>query len=258
MPQTWRANSTTATCMPRQIPRYGTPRSRANRAAVILPSMPRPPKPPGTRMPSARSRAASRWRSSASTQSMCSSTPWWMAACLSASATERYASWSWTYLPTRAMRTCAVARADALHQPAPVGEVGRRRGEAEALADDPREALGLEVERDLVDVVRRRRRRSRPRRGCRRRARSCRGCRPVRGRFERSTRTSGSMPMRRSSLTECWVVLVFSSPTESEVRDEGHVDEAARAGGRRRCAAGGWPRGRAATRCRPPSRRSRR
>ena len=53
-PHTCRANSETATCMPRQIPRYGMPCSRATRQARILPSQPREPKPPGTSTPSAR------------------------------------------------------------------------------------------------------------------------------------------------------------------------------------------------------------
>src|SRR5207302_1861118 len=47
----WRAASITAICMPKQMPKYGTCRSRAKRAASILPSAPRSPKPPGTRMP---------------------------------------------------------------------------------------------------------------------------------------------------------------------------------------------------------------
>src|SRR3982750_824274 len=59
MPATCRANSETAICIPRQMPRYGTPRSRANLAARILPSTPRMPKPPGIRMPS----HSSSWRS---------------------------------------------------------------------------------------------------------------------------------------------------------------------------------------------------
>ena len=56
MPQTWRANSTTAICIPRQMPRNGIPFSRAIRAASTLPSIPRSPKPPGIRIPSAPSR----------------------------------------------------------------------------------------------------------------------------------------------------------------------------------------------------------
>ena len=37
---------------PRQMPKYGTLCSRAKRMALIMPSMPRLPNPPGTRMPS--------------------------------------------------------------------------------------------------------------------------------------------------------------------------------------------------------------
>ena len=51
-PQTWRANSETATCIPRQMPRYGIASSRATRQARIFPSQPREPKPPGTSTPS--------------------------------------------------------------------------------------------------------------------------------------------------------------------------------------------------------------
>ena len=51
-PTTWRANSETATCIPRQMPRYGICASRATRQARILPSQPREPKPPGTSTPS--------------------------------------------------------------------------------------------------------------------------------------------------------------------------------------------------------------
>ena len=87
-----RANSTTATCMPRQMPRKGTPFSRANRAAAILPSIPRIPKPPGIRMPSAwasRRSASSTESVSASTQTTSMRVPWWIAAWFSASTTER-------------------------------------------------------------------------------------------------------------------------------------------------------------------------
>ena len=51
MPQTLRAHSTTASWKPRQIPRYGTFCSRAHLTASIIPSVPRSPKPPGTRIP---------------------------------------------------------------------------------------------------------------------------------------------------------------------------------------------------------------
>ncbi|KFD56011.1 hypothetical protein M513_03135 [Trichuris suis] len=47
------ANSITAHCMPRHIPKNGFLFSRAKRQAAIFPSIPRSPKPPGTRIPSA-------------------------------------------------------------------------------------------------------------------------------------------------------------------------------------------------------------
>ena len=46
----FRAASMQAICMPRQMPKKGTLRSRANWTEAILPSVPRSPKPPGTRM----------------------------------------------------------------------------------------------------------------------------------------------------------------------------------------------------------------
>lgn len=52
-PRTERANSITAICIPRQIPRKGIFFSRAYFAARIFPSTPLSPNPPGTRTPSA-------------------------------------------------------------------------------------------------------------------------------------------------------------------------------------------------------------
>ena len=52
-PQTLRENSMAAICKPRQMPKKGTLRSRAYFTAAILPSVPRMPNPPGTRMASA-------------------------------------------------------------------------------------------------------------------------------------------------------------------------------------------------------------
>ena len=60
MPSRLRAASITAICMPKQMPKYGTLRSRAKVAAWILPSVPRSPNPPGTRMPCTCSRCAHR------------------------------------------------------------------------------------------------------------------------------------------------------------------------------------------------------
>ena len=66
-PHTSRANSQTAACRPRQMPRIREHCcSRAWRAAAILPSMARAPKPPGTRMPSHAGRAPRRRSSSVS------------------------------------------------------------------------------------------------------------------------------------------------------------------------------------------------
>ena len=92
MPTTWRAKSATAICMPRQMPRNGIFCSRAIRAAVILPSIPRTPKPPGIRMPSAPCRRARTSPSSSvseSTQSISIPRPCWKPECRSASTTDR-------------------------------------------------------------------------------------------------------------------------------------------------------------------------
>ena len=56
-PRTLRQNSMVATCNPKQIPRYGTLFSLAYFAANNLPSIPRSPKPPGTKIPSERFKA---------------------------------------------------------------------------------------------------------------------------------------------------------------------------------------------------------
>ena len=92
MPTTWRAKSATAICMPRQMPRNGIFCSRAIRDAVILPSIPRTPKPPGIRMPSAcatRSRTSSSASDSESTQSISIGQPCMNPEWRSASATDR-------------------------------------------------------------------------------------------------------------------------------------------------------------------------
>ena len=51
-PSTFLANSMTATCMPRQMPKKGLLFSLAYLQVAALPATPLPPKPPGTRMPS--------------------------------------------------------------------------------------------------------------------------------------------------------------------------------------------------------------
>src|SRR6185369_7132544 len=58
-PQTFLPYSTTAICIPRQIPKKGTFLVRANSIALIFPSVPRSPNPPGTRIPSTSVKATS-------------------------------------------------------------------------------------------------------------------------------------------------------------------------------------------------------
>ena len=92
MPTTWRANSATAICMPRHTPRNGIFCSRAIRAAAILPSIPRSPKPPGIRMPStseSAARASPSSRVSESTQTISTPRPSWKPEWRSDSTTDR-------------------------------------------------------------------------------------------------------------------------------------------------------------------------
>ena len=106
-PHTFRAYSITAHCNPRQIPKNGSPCSRAQRTAEILPSIPRSPKPPGTRSPSTRpSGPAAPSPSICSASTHASSTraslaipPW-----TSASVRLLYESLRSIYLPTTAIR----------------------------------------------------------------------------------------------------------------------------------------------------------
>ena len=158
MPATWRANSLTATCMPRQMPRYGIPCSRAICAAWILPSQPRPPKPPGIRIPSALLQPRARPPSRRPTRSRPSrSRPCSRGARPRGAAPRRP-----TGRRPRAGRTCRPARSGSCgatslarrvirSQPL---EVGRPGLEPEVLAKDELvDALRVEPERHLVDVV---------------------------------------------------------------------------------------------------------
>mmetsp|Transcript_4227 Transcript_4227/g.10864 ORF Transcript_4227/g.10864 Transcript_4227/m.10864 type:complete len:271 (-) Transcript_4227:598-1410(-) len=120
---TFLANSITATCIPKQIPRKGMLFSRANLHVSALPSVPRPPNPPGTRMPSHFLMAAQARlcfsapssppsfidssRSDASIQQIFSLRLAAIAACCSAFITLKYESVSPVYLPTMAISTCS-------------------------------------------------------------------------------------------------------------------------------------------------------
>ena len=95
---------------------------------------------------------------------------------------------------------------------APLVQVGGRGVEAEVVADDVVDALLGVPERHLVDVVDVLGRDDRLGPAARRTARSSCGCRWTSSPSERQSSMSGWMPMRRSSLTECCVGFVFSSP----------------------------------------------
>ena len=106
----------------------------------------------------------------------------------------------------------------------PLAELGLDLRQPELLADELVEALAPAA--PTGRGRRRRRRRSRSPRSARRRrrARSSRGCRRRSASRERQTTMSGWIPMRRSSLTECCVGFVFSSPAVSMNGHERDVD----------------------------------
>ena len=110
IPSTCLANSIIAICIPRQMPRYGIPCVLAYWQALILPSIPLLPKPPGTSIPSTLPKISSRLTSSPSNvsesiQSMSTALLVSIPPCFNASFTEMYESWSSTYLPTIAILT---------------------------------------------------------------------------------------------------------------------------------------------------------
>ena len=204
--------------MPRQMPRYGISSSRATRQARILPSQPREPNPPGhehavdVRELGARPRRAS--SSSASTQRTCTRHAVAMPACFSASCTERYASWSFTYLPTSAISTVSsrssIRSVRSSHSPRSAAGASM----PELAADELVEALLLQRERDEVDVrhVGVRDHRVEVDVG---EERDLLADLALQRLGERQTSTSGWIPIRRSSFTECCVGFVFSSPAVS-------------------------------------------
>mmetsp|Transcript_14615 Transcript_14615/g.43241 ORF Transcript_14615/g.43241 Transcript_14615/m.43241 type:complete len:426 (-) Transcript_14615:386-1663(-) len=242
-PRTDRAYSTTSICMPRQIPRYGTPFSRAYLAVAILPSTPRLPNPPGTMIPSTERRI----RHVSSCLALRSSTDWAAlpssagaaeagssrselsihlitifrftshAACFRALMTERYESCSPVYLPTRAMVTstsnASMAWAMVLHfSRSGVSSLCWKRGKPKWSLSRPmmpwsRSMRGTWYTFDT----------------------SCTESTLVgdtwqkrailwhvdcsRRSVERQMIMSGLRPTERSSFTPCWVGLVFCSPT---------------------------------------------
>ena len=116
-PSTLRAYSMTMDCRPRQMPRVGILCSRAYLRAPILPSRPRMPKPPGTRIASILrswwSASSSVAHRSAATHLMLTFTLFAKPPARRASETDRYASGRSMYLPTRPTLTSAAGRCTA-------------------------------------------------------------------------------------------------------------------------------------------------
>mmetsp|Transcript_9181 Transcript_9181/g.29605 ORF Transcript_9181/g.29605 Transcript_9181/m.29605 type:complete len:244 (-) Transcript_9181:691-1422(-) len=128
-PHTFLANSITATCMPKQMPKYGISFSRAYFAAHIFPSTPLPPKPPGTNTPSALFNFAhassylssfacldSSSKSSASIHKIFNFLSHAIDECINAFVTDKYESPKPVYFPTTAIEhgTCTLSHFSAL------------------------------------------------------------------------------------------------------------------------------------------------
>ena len=101
-PNTFLANSITAICIPRQIPKKGRPFSLAYFTAVILPSIPRCPKPGATNRPSRPSNFSDTFSSfinSLCTFTTCTLHSFTAPACIKLSNIDLYASCSSIYFP---------------------------------------------------------------------------------------------------------------------------------------------------------------
>ena len=90
---------------------------------------------------------------SASNQRTRTRQPWCTPECFSASCTERYASCSFTYLPTSAISTSPSSAVDPLDERAPLLVGAARRVEPELVEDERVEPLLLEHRRNEVDVA---------------------------------------------------------------------------------------------------------
>ena len=131
------------------------PCSRAYCAATILPSMPRLPKPPGTRMASKRvSCAAVSWVSdSASTYSISTLAWLWMPAWRSASLSDLYESDRSVYLPHMRDLHRGLRMLDLVDQGVPAPQVGGAGQQLQLHADQLVQALLVQQARHLVDRV---------------------------------------------------------------------------------------------------------
>ena len=132
--------------------------SRANLTAWTLPSIPRTPKPPGTRIPSRSSRlvmASSPTASSEGTQRRSSLTS---LACAVAQRLDdgQVGVGKVDVLAHHTDGDDVAGNGGAMDHAVPIVEVRLGRRQLQRLADHPVETAAVEHERDLVDVLRRR------------------------------------------------------------------------------------------------------
>mmetsp|Transcript_10287 Transcript_10287/g.38139 ORF Transcript_10287/g.38139 Transcript_10287/m.38139 type:complete len:353 (+) Transcript_10287:527-1585(+) len=224
IPSTFLANSITAACMPRQIPRNGVLDSRAYCAARIFPSVPRSPNPPGTRMPStdltlphASSYATSfstRCASSsipASTHTICSLRSLATALCISAFVTDRYESPKPVYLPTIAMVTGTVTLSHLFARCAQASRSSLRKSSfsCRMIARCPPCSCITRGTCQMFDTSHRFKMQS----GVTwQNSASLSSTACSRGSLERHASMCGDSPALRSACTECCVGFVFCSP----------------------------------------------
>ena len=106
--RTFLANSISATCIPKHIPKYGIWFSLAYLQAKIIPSIPLSPKPPGTKIASVFDRTFLTFLPvivSAKTKLIFTFVLCLMPACSNASLIDLYESCSSVYFPTKATLT---------------------------------------------------------------------------------------------------------------------------------------------------------
>ncbi len=119
----------------------------------------------------------------------------------------------------------ALGGVGASHHRLPLGQVRRRAPRSRSGRGRGRRRPRRGRRAAPCRCCRRRGRRSPRRREGWRRERSCSRISRSRRPSERQTSACGWIPIRRSSLTECWVGFVFSSPGVADVGHQGQVDE---------------------------------
>ena len=218
IPARFRAPSMHAICMPRQMPKNGISRSRANLTLAILPSLPRSPKPPGTRIPCSGSSSATTSASGMLEQLGVDPLDVDLGAVGDAAVDQGLAQalvgvGKADIFADDADRHLAVVMVDAVHDLVPAGEIGLRRvGDPEGAQHFIVEPRLVILQRHVVDVARVERRDDRRFRHVAEQARSFRARVSGSGRSQRHSSTSGWTPRLDSSRTDCCVGLVLSSP----------------------------------------------